>query len=74
MESKKSILREKSYAFALTIVKLNRYLTQNQKEFVLSKQVLSSGTSIGANLNHFDKNCEERHMNCPISVFRFPLC
>lgn len=50
MESRKSILREKSYAFALRIVKLNRHLTQNQKEFVLSKQVLRSGTSIGANI------------------------
>lgn len=50
MESKKSILREKSYAFALRTVKLNRHLTEDKREFVLSKQVLRSGTSIGANV------------------------
>lgn len=43
-------LREKSYAFALRIVKLNRYLVEEKKEFVLSKQVLRSGTSVGANI------------------------
>lgn len=50
MENKKSILREKSYAFALRTVKLNRHLAEAKKEFVLSKQVLRSGTSIGANV------------------------
>lgn len=42
-------LVDKSYAFALRVVKLYRYLCDEQKEFVLSKQVLRSGTSIGAN-------------------------
>ncbi len=46
----KSILREKSYAFALRIVKLSRYLVEGKKEFILSKQILRSGTSIGANI------------------------
>jgi four helix bundle protein len=41
-------LRNKSYDFAIRIVKLNRYLITEQKEFVLSKQVLRSGTAIGA--------------------------
>jgi four helix bundle protein len=40
----------KSYAFALRIVKLYRYLIEERKEFVLSKQILRSGTSIGANV------------------------
>lgn len=40
----------KSYAFALRIVKLYRYLIEEKKEFVLSKQILRSGTSIGANV------------------------
>jgi len=47
---KNNILKDKSYAFALRIVKLSRYLISEQKEFVLSKQVLRSGTSIGANI------------------------
>ncbi len=40
----------KSKAFALRIIKLYKYLTETQKEYVLSKQVLRSGTSIGANV------------------------
>jgi len=40
----------KSYAFALRIVKLYRFLCDEKKEFVLSKQILRSGTSIGANV------------------------
>src|SRR2546421_10563582 len=44
----KSILRDKSYAFAIRIVKLSQYLQDKKKEFVLSKQVLRSGTAIGA--------------------------
>lgn len=46
----KNILREKAYAFALCIVKLSRYLVDEKKEYVLSRQVLKSGTSIGANM------------------------
>jgi four helix bundle protein len=48
---KTNILKERSYAFALRVVKLCRYLVAEQKEFVLSKQVLRSGTSIGANID-----------------------
>jgi len=44
---RENILRTKSYAFALRIVKLNQYLNE-AKEYVLSKQILRSGTSIGA--------------------------
>ena len=40
----------KSYAFALRIVKLYRFLCDEKKEFVLSKQIVRSGTSIGANV------------------------
>ncbi len=44
---KENILRTKSYAFALRIVKLNQFLNE-RKEYVLSKQILRSGTAIGA--------------------------
>ena len=43
-----SILEEKSYAFSIRIVKCSEYLQQEKKEFILSKQVLRSGTAIGA--------------------------
>ena len=47
---KRRVLKDKSYAFAVRIVKLSQYLTNEEKEYVLSKQVLRSGTQIGANL------------------------
>ena len=45
-----NILHEKSYTFARRVVKAYQYLTEEKKEFVLSKQLLRSGTSIGANI------------------------
>ena len=45
-----SIVATKSYSFALRIIKLYKHLTQEQREFVLAKQILRSGTSIGANV------------------------
>jgi len=45
---KDSILKDKSYNFAIRIVKLSQYLRNEKREFVLSKQILRSGTSIGA--------------------------
>jgi four helix bundle protein len=47
MEQDKDILNNKSYAFAIRIVRLSQYLHNENKEFVLSRQVLKSGTSIG---------------------------
>ena len=43
-----SILRKKSFAFALRIIKLSQYLQSTHREYVLSKQILRSGTAIGA--------------------------
>ncbi len=47
---KKSILKEKSYNFAILIVNLYKLLSTENREFILSKQLLKSGTSIGANI------------------------
>ncbi len=44
----KNVVMNKSYAFALRIIDLYKYLTAEKKEFVLSKQILRSGTAIGA--------------------------
>jgi len=46
-----NIILEKSFAFAVRIVKLYKYFCDEKKEYVLSKQLLRSGTSIGANIN-----------------------
>lgn len=45
-----NVLKDKSYDFALRTIKLSRYLVEEKREYVLSKQVLRSGTSIGANI------------------------
>lgn len=45
-----NIIVDKSKAFAIRIIKLYKYLCDEKKEFVLSKQLLRSGTSIGANI------------------------
>jgi four helix bundle protein len=47
---KENVIAEKSKAFALRIIKLYRYLCEDKKEYILSKQLLRSGTSIGANV------------------------
>ena len=44
----KNPLKEKSYAFAIEIIKLSQWLVKEEKEYVLSEQVLKSGTAIGA--------------------------
>lgn len=46
----KNIVSDKSKAFAVRIIKLYQYLVSEKREFVLSKQLLRSGTSIGANV------------------------
>jgi four helix bundle protein len=48
MSEKKNILKDKSFAFAIRIIKLYQYLADTKREFVLSKQILRSGTAIGA--------------------------
>ena len=45
-----NVVREKSYSFALRIVRTYQYLTEEKHEYVLSKQLLRSGTSVGANI------------------------
>ncbi|MBN8656109.1 MAG: four helix bundle protein [Anaerolineae bacterium] len=45
---KSNVVKEKSFAFAIRIVNLYKFLTSEKKEFVLSKQLLRSGTAVGA--------------------------
>ena len=48
---KENLIVEKSYNFAIRIINLYKFLTNEKKEYVVSKQILKSGTSIGANIN-----------------------
>ena len=45
-----NVIVDKSMDFSIRIVKLYKFLTENKREYVLSKQILRSGTSIGANV------------------------
>jgi four helix bundle protein len=57
MSEKKSILVDKSFAFAISVIELYKFLVDEKKEFILSKQILLSGTSVGANIRE-SKNAE----------------
>ncbi|MBO7585715.1 MAG: four helix bundle protein [Bacteroidales bacterium] len=48
--AKKNVLKEKSYLFAIRIVNLSKFLQGEKSEYNLSKQIIRSGTSIGANI------------------------
>ena len=48
---KNSVIKDKSFAFAVRIIRLYQHISENKKEFILSKQLVRSGTSIGANIN-----------------------
>jgi len=50
MEDSKNEIASLSFSFAVRIVNLYKYLTETKNEFILSKQLLRSGTSIGANV------------------------
>ncbi len=46
--SKESIIKNKSFAFSIRVINLYKYLIKNKKEYVISKQLLRCGTSVGA--------------------------
>lgn len=50
MENKVNPVQEKSFRFSVRIVKLYKFMIEEKKEFTLSKQLLRSGTSVGANI------------------------
>ncbi|MBI4946514.1 MAG: four helix bundle protein [Bacteroidetes bacterium] len=45
---KENVIKDKSYQFALKIIRFYKHLTENKKEYTIAKQILRSGTSIGA--------------------------
>lgn len=47
---KENVVQEKSFQFALRIINLYKFLVEQKKEYAMSKQILKSGTSIGANI------------------------
>ena len=66
--SSSSIVGEKSFDFAVRVVNLYRYLCADKKEYVLSKQLLRSGTSIGANIHEALKGQSKRDFLAKMNI------
>ncbi len=66
--SQHSIAYNKAYQFAIRIVKAYKYLVKQHKEFVLSKQLLRSGTSIGANLAEANSAISKADFSAKVSI------
>lgn len=66
--SKKSIAYDKAYKFAIRIVNAYKYLTQDKKEFILSKQLLRSGTAIGANIAEANGSISPADFSAKMSI------
>lgn len=64
MVMSENVIKIKSFAFAVRIVKLYQYLTETKKEYILSKQLMRSGTSVGANVReaeHAESKVDFKH-------------
>ncbi|MDZ4711524.1 MAG: four helix bundle protein [bacterium] len=68
MTQKENVVKEKSFRFAVRIVKLYQYLCKEKHEFVLSKQILKSGTSIGANIEEANGGISKMDFSHKISI------
>ncbi|MGB3849924.1 MAG: four helix bundle protein [Tunicatimonas sp.] len=65
---KENIIKDKTYRFALAIVTLYKRVTHEKKEYVLTKQILRSGTSIGANVTEADAAISKAEFSAKISI------
>ncbi len=65
---KENIIVEKSFDFAVRIVNLYKHITNNKKEYILSKQLLRSGTSIGANVTEAQRGQSKADFTAKMSI------
>ncbi len=63
-----NIIQTKTYDFSIRIIKLYIYLSKDKKEFVLSKQILRCGTSIGANVEEAIGGCSRNDFLVKIAI------
>jgi four helix bundle protein len=64
---KKNVIEEKSFSFALEVIRLCKIL-QKKREFVVSNQLLKSGTSIGANIAEAQVACSAKEFSSRMSI------
>lgn len=65
---KENNLYDKAYAFALRVIKVYNYLISEKKEYVLSRQLLKSGTSIGANVAEANGGISKADFSSKLSI------
>jgi four helix bundle protein len=68
MMDDKNLIVTKSYTFALQVIELYKFLCDEKKEYVLSKQLLRSGTSIGANVNETQAAISKKDFIAKMSI------
>lgn len=66
--ARENIVQQKSFRFAVRIVRLSKHLAAEQREYVLSRQILKSGTSIGANIEEADGAISKKEFSNKISI------
>ena len=64
----KNVILEKTFAFSLKFIEVYKFLTEEKKEFILSKQLLRSATSIGANCEEADSAQSHRDFFAKMSI------
>jgi len=69
----KNIVLNKSFDFSVRVVNLYKYLCKEKKEYVLSKQLLRGGTSIGANFNEAQAGQSKNDFIAKMAIAREPL-
>lgn len=65
---KENVVKDKSFAFAVRIINLYKILTQDKKEYVMSKQLLRSGTSVGANIEEAIGGISKKDFRAKMSI------
>lgn len=68
MKGTGNAIQDKSYRFAKRMVRLYQHLSKEQKEFILSKQVLRSGTSVGANVEEALGGSSKRDFKAKMNI------
>jgi four helix bundle protein len=68
ISNKENVLFEKAYAFAIRIVNACQYLNKEKKEYILAKQLLRSGTSIGANIAEANGGISNADFSAKLSI------
>lgn len=63
-----TIIQNKSFNFAVRVVKLYKFLCEEKKEYILSKQLLRSGTSIGANVREAKRAQSMQDFGAKLSI------